>query len=179
MPRCLPISANQMAYSGPEYWYVIYKAIGDFGDLIADAAKAKAALQALADASKAEGDAEAAASLKAAAARKADIASINDERNALLALAAAAKSAAVWTEFGGRNDMAQHLSDLSQEHNWLTLLNRDKWLGFTNPQAAYSWRQLELQQAYLMNRAKFGATSAGTGYTLKNHAGSVPQLPAA
>lgn len=154
-----------MAYGGPEYWDVIYRAVGDFADLITEAAKAKAALSSLSDTAKAEGDTEALAAAKAAAAHKADTAAINDERNALLALAAAAKTANVQTLYGGRSDMSTHLTDLQRQLELDTLINRQEWLGFSTPQAAYSWKQLELMQAYLMNRAKYGATSAGTGYT--------------
>lgn len=148
-----------------EYWEVIYKAIGDFGDLIRDAAAAKAALKGLQDQVATEGQAEKDAANAAREARQKELLVLRDEKVAYDTLAESAQKAAIWTDFGGRTSMAQHLSDLAQESNWLTLINREKWLGFTSPQAAYSWRQLELAQHWLMNRAKFGATSAGTGYT--------------
>lgn len=148
-----------------EYWYVIYKALGDFGDLIKDAAKARAELAALQKAVKDEGAADVAASKASTLARQKEIDMISEERKAYQVLRDAAKDAAVWTDFGGRGSMPQHLSDKAQELQWETLLNRQRWLGFSSPQAAYSWRQLELYQAWLMNRAHFGATSSGTGYT--------------
>ena len=58
----------------------------------------------------------------------------------------AAKQANV-VEWGGRNSMAQHLSDEQQLLQYKTLLNRQDWLLFTSPQQAYAWRQQELQQA--------------------------------
>lgn len=154
--------------AGAEYWYVIYKAIGDFADLIKDAAAAKAAMKALSDESKAMGNTEADASNKAVVARERDIASIERKSKSLQNLADSAQAANRQTLFGGRADMGQHLSDLSQESNWQSLLLRTRNLGFTSPQAAYSWRMMELQQAYLMNRAKYGATSSGTGFTNAN-----------
>ena len=62
--------------------------------MIAEAAKAKAALQALSDTAKAEGATEAEASAKAAAAHRLDTAAINDERRALVTLADAARKCA-------------------------------------------------------------------------------------
>lgn len=154
--------------AGGEYWYVIYKAIGDFSDLIKDAAVARAAMQDLGKAAQAEGQMETDASSKSAQARKNNIETINAQRRALEQLAQSAKSANSQTLYGGRNDMGQHLADLQQEQRWQELLLRARNLGFTSPQAAYSWRQLELQQSYLMNRARFGATSSGTGFTTPN-----------
>jgi len=148
-----------------EYWYVIYKAVGDFGDLIKDAAAAKAAMDALSKSVKDDGVAQQAASTQAVLARQKELTVLSQETKGYETLSDAARQALVWTDFGGRNTMAQHLSDLSQELQWETLLNRQRWLGFSSPQAAYSWKQLELYQAWLMNRAKFGATSSGTGYT--------------
>jgi predicted nucleic acid-binding Zn-ribbon protein len=144
-----------VAYSGPAYWEVIYKAIADFGDVLTEAAKAKAALQSLSDSAKAEGDVEAAASAKAAAAHRVDTAAINEERRALEQLAAAAKLAQVWTAWGGRNSPEQHMSDLERELNLRTLINRQEWLGFTSPQQAYAWRQNELNQRKQMNYAEW------------------------
>jgi hypothetical protein len=98
-----------MAYEGPEYFYVIYKAIGDFGNLMRDAAQAKAALQGMQDAVKAETAAEVAGSTQAAAARQKDITSIQQETQALSQLANSAKATNTQLLYGGRNDMTQHL----------------------------------------------------------------------
>ena len=67
----------------------------------------------------------------------------------------AAKQANVWSEWGGRNSMAQHLSDEQQLLQYKTLLNRQDWLLFTSPQQAYAWRQQELQQRRQMNYAQW------------------------
>ena len=67
----------------------------------------------------------------------------------------AAKQANIWSEWGGRNSMAQHLSDEQQLLQYKTLLNRQDWLLFTSPQQAYSWRQQELQQRRQMNYAQW------------------------
>lgn len=144
-----------MAYAGPEYWYVIYKAIGDFGDLMKDAAEAKAALQGMGDAVKAESAAEVTGSTQAAIARQRDIASIKAEAQALNQLANSAKQTNVQLLYGGRNDMTQHLSDLSQELTYTTLLNRQKWLGFSSVQQAMSYRQQMYNLALLENKAHF------------------------
>lgn len=147
-----------------EYWYVIYKAIGDFSDLIKDAALARTAMNDVAKAAKAEGDAEAAAATKAATARQADIDKIKEERRELESLAAAAKLANVQTLYGGRSSMEQHLGDMSQELNYQNLLNRATWLGFTTPQQAYAWRQQEYNQRLLMNRAEWGGYATPDQY---------------
>lgn len=144
-----------MAYEGPEYFYVIYKAIGDFGSLMRDAAEAKAALQGMGDAVKAETAAEVAGSTQAAAARQKDIASIQQETQALSQLASSAKATNTQLLYGGRNDMTQHLSDMAQELNYTTLLNRQKWLGFSSVQQAMSYRQQMYQLALLENKAHF------------------------
>lgn len=142
-----------------EYWEVIYKAIADFGDVLSEAAKAKAALEDVGKAAKAEGAMETTAATAAAAAHKRDTEAINEEKRALLELAAAAKLANIQSLYGGRSSMEQHLSDEQSEINLLSLLNRQKWLGFTTPQQAYAWRQQEYNQRLLMNRAEWA------GYT--------------
>ncbi len=122
---------------------------------MADAAKAKAALQSMADSVKAESAAEVAASTKAAQARQADITAIKSEAQSLTALANAAKQTNVQLLYGGRNDMQQHLSDLDRELNYRNLLNRANWLGFSTVQQAMSFRQQMYQQQLLENRAEF------------------------
>ena len=69
---------------------MIYKAIGDFGDLMRDAAQAKAALTGMQDAVKAETAAEVAGATQAAAARQKDLIAIRDEAAALTQLGNAA-----------------------------------------------------------------------------------------
>jgi hypothetical protein len=120
-----------------------------------DAAQAKAALQGMADAVKAETAAEVAGSTAAAAARQKDIAAIQAESQALSQLANSAKQTNTQLLFGGRNDMTQHLSDLSQELNYTTLLNRQKWLGFSSVQQAMSYRQQMYALSLLENKAHF------------------------
>jgi hypothetical protein len=144
-----------MAYEGAEYWYVVYKAVADFGDLMRDAAKAKAELAAMSDAVKSESAAEVAGATKAAEARQADITAIKSESQELSRLADSAKATNVQLLYGGRNDMQQHLSDLDRELNYQTLLNRQEWLGFSTVQQAMAYRQQMLQQQLLENRAEF------------------------
>jgi hypothetical protein len=144
-----------VAYEGPEYWYVIYKAVADFGDLMRQAAQAKATLQGMADAVKAESAAEVAGALKAAEARKQDVTAIQQESVALSQLAAAAKSTNVQLLYGGRNDMQQHLADMANQLQYQTLLNRAQWLGFSTVQQAMAYRQQMYQQALLDNKASF------------------------
>jgi cell wall-associated NlpC family hydrolase len=138
---------------------VIYKAIADFGDVITEAAKAKAALQSLSDSAKAEGDVEAGAAAKAAAAHKADTSAIDAERRALELLAVAAKGAQQWTAWGGRTDPGAYLADQAKILEYRRLINIQDWLTFTSPQAAYAWRERERLQAIQMNYALWG------GYT--------------
>jgi hypothetical protein len=144
-----------VSYEGPEYWYVIYKAVADFGDLMRDAAQARAALQGMADAVKAEAAAEVAGATQAAQARKSDITAIQQESVALSQLAAAAKSTNVQLLYGGRNDMQQHLADMASQLQYQTLLNRQQWLGFSTVQQAMAYRQQMYQQALLENKASF------------------------
>lgn len=170
-----------MAYEGPEYWTVIYKAIGDFGQLMKDAAAAKAALQDMANAVKAESAAEVAGSTAAAAARQKDVVAIQQEVQALSQLANAAKQTNVQLLYGGRNDMTQHLSDLSQELTYTTLLNRQKWLGFSSVQQAMSYRQQMYQLALLENRAHFAGYLTADQYLgfLQRETANVAALSAA
>jgi hypothetical protein len=144
-----------VAYDGPEYYYVIYKAIGDFGNLMRDAAQAKAALQGMSDAVKATSAAEVQGAAQAAAAREKDIAAIRSEAQALSQLEQAAKQTNIQLLYGGRNDMSQHLSDIAKELEYTTLLNRQKWLGFSSVQQAMSYRQQMYQLALLENKAHF------------------------
>jgi hypothetical protein len=148
-----------LSYSGAEYWNVIYRAVGDFSDLIADAAKARAALAALGDTAKTAGSTEAEASNKAALAHKTDTTAINDERRAMEMLADSAKRAQQWTEWGGRSDAGAHMADMARMRELKRLINIQNWLNFSTPQAAYAWRERERLQAIQMNYALWG------GYT--------------
>jgi hypothetical protein len=96
-----------------------------------------------------------AGSAQAAAARQKDIATIQQEVQNLGQLANAAKQTNVQLLYGGRNDMTQHLSDMAQELNYTTLLNRQKWLGFSSVQQAMSYRQQMYNLALLENKAHF------------------------
>jgi hypothetical protein len=120
-----------------------------------DAAQAKAALQGMQDAVKAESAAEVAGATQAAAARQKDITAIQQETQALSQLANSAKQSNTQLLYGGRNDMTQHLSDLASELNYTTLLNRQKWLGFSSVQQAMSYRQQMYNLALLENKAHF------------------------
>jgi hypothetical protein len=120
-----------------------------------DAAQAKAALQGMSDAVKAETAAEVAGSAAAAAARQKELAVIREETQALSQLANSAKQTNVQLLYGGRNDMQQHLADMAQELQYTTLLNRQKWLGFSSVQQAMSYRQQLYQLALLENKAHF------------------------
>jgi hypothetical protein len=153
-----------VAYEGPEYWYVIYKAIGDFGGLMRDAAEAKAALQGMSDAVKSETAAEVAGSTQAAAARAKDTQAIQQQVQGLQQLANAAKQTNTQLLYGGRNDETAHLSDLAQELNYTTLLNRQKWLGFSSVQQAMSYRQQMYNLQLLENRAHFAGYQTADQY---------------
>jgi hypothetical protein len=120
-----------------------------------DAAQAKAALAGMQDAVKAETAAEVAGATQAAAARQKDLVAIRDEAAALTQLGNAAKQTNVQLLYGGRSNEQQHLSDMAQELNYTTLLNRQKWLGFSSVQQAMSYRQQMYQLALLENRAHF------------------------
>ena len=93
--------------------------------------------------------------MQAAAARQKDTVAIQQETTALSQLANSAKQTNVQLLYGGRNDMTQHLSDLAQELNYTTLLNRQKWLGFSSVQQAMSYRQQMYNLALLENKAHF------------------------
>ena len=134
---------------------MIYKAIGDFGDLMRDAAQAKAALTGMQDAVKAETAAEVAGATQAAAARQKDLIAIRDEAAALTQLGNAAKQTNVQMLYGGRSNEQQHLSDMAAELNYTTLLNRQRWLGFSSVQQAMSYRQQMYQLSLLENKAHF------------------------
>lgn len=142
-----------------EYWDVVYRAVADFGQLMAEAAAARRALKDLSDAAREESKAEVDGQVAATAARKADSAAIRQEIADLAALKAAAEAANVQTTFGGRNSMDQHLSDMQKELQYTDLLNRAHWLNFSSPQQAFSWNQQVLNQRRLMNYADWG------GYT--------------
>lgn len=129
-----------------------------------DAAEAKRALQDMSDAVKAETAAEVAGSTQAAAARQKDIASITQETQALNQLANAAKNTNSQLLYGGRNTSEQHLSDLAQELNYTTLLNRQKWLGFSSVQQAMAYRQQMYNLALLENRAHFAGYQTADQY---------------
>ena len=140
-------------------WDVTYRALAEFGDLMQAAARGRQALREMADEARSEGQAETDAASKAAAAHEEDTRAINKQRDALLALAAAAKTANKESAFGGRNTMDEHVADLDRERQRQDMLNRAKWLGFTSPQQAESWQQQVYQQTLLRNRA------AQMGYT--------------
>lgn len=120
-----------------------------------DAAEAKAALQGMQDAVRAESAAEVAGATQAAAARQKDTTAIQQEAQALSQLASSAKATNTQLLYGGRNDMTQHLSDMAQELNYTTLLNRQRWLGFSSVQQAMSYRQQMYNLALLENKAHF------------------------
>lgn len=159
-----PLGVLTLSYEGPMYWYVVYRAVAEFGDLMRDAAKAKAAMQDVANAAKAESAAEVAGATQAAAARQKDIATIQQETQALSQLANAAKNTNVQLLYGGRNTIEQHLSDMAQELNYTTLLNRQKWLGFSSVQQAMAYRQQMYNLALLENRAHFAGYQTADQY---------------
>jgi hypothetical protein len=129
-----------------------------------DAAAAKAAMQGMADSVKAETAAEVAGSAQAAQARSKDIAAIQQQTQALSQLANSAKNTNTQLLYGGRSTPEQHLSDLSQELNYTTLLNRQKWLGFSSVQQATSYRQQMLALALLENKAHFAGYQTADQY---------------
>lgn len=140
---------------------VIYRALAEFADVQKAAAQTKTVLQDLKKTAESEGQAEADAATKAAAAHDLDTAAIKRSTDALLKQAAAAKAANEQVAFGGRATMSQHLSDLDQEKNKRDLLNRAEWYGFSSPQQAESFRQQVYQQTLLRNRAGWqGYTTA-------------------
>jgi SLT domain-containing protein len=120
-----------------------------------DAAQAKAALQGMQDAVKSETAAEVAGATQAAAARQKDLIAIREEAQALTQLGNAAKQTNVQLLYGGRSNEQQHLSDMAQELQYTTLLNRQRWLGFSSVQQAMSYRQQMYQLALLENKAHF------------------------
>ena len=145
-----------MSYAGPEYWYVVYKAMADFGDLRKEAEKARKDLQDMADAAKATSQAESTGATQASDARKKDTSAIQAEEQALRQLGVTAKNTNKDLVYGGRNDMQQHLTDLQQELRYNDLLNRSRWLGFSTVQQATSYRQQLLNLAIQENKARFG-----------------------
>jgi hypothetical protein len=120
-----------------------------------DAAQAKAALQDMQDAVKSETAAEVAGATQAAAARQKDLIAIRDEAAALTRLADAAKQSNVQLLYGGRSNESAHLADMAAELNYTTLLNRQRWLGFSSVQQAMSYRQQMYQLSLLENKAHF------------------------
>lgn len=126
--------------------------------------RAKATLKDLQDSAKREGDVEAEAALKAAAAHEADTRAINESRQALERQAAAAKAANVQVAWGGRDSMQSHLSDLDSERQRRDLLNKAEWMGYSSPQQAESFRQQVYQQQLLRNRAGWQGYSSPDQY---------------
>src|SRR5581483_10480920 len=53
---------------------------------------------------------------------------------------------------------------LQQELNYTTLLNRQKWLGFSSPQQAYAFQQQLYQFKLLDNRANFAGYQTADQY---------------
>lgn len=141
--------------AGEEYWIVLYKAIADFGDLIRKAAEAKAAIDALGKAGTDAAAAQTVAEQKLVQAHKDEVSALKDEAAAAKITADAYKAYNVQALYGGRSDMQSHLGDMERELQYETLLNRQRWLGFTTPQQAYAWRQNEYNQRLLMNRAEW------------------------
>jgi Bacterial regulatory proteins, gntR family len=116
------------------------------------AAKAREALKDVEAAARSEGSTEADAAEKAAAAHEADTQAIKRQRDALVELAAASKSANKETAFGGRDSMQQHLQDLDGERQRQDLLNRSKWGNYSSPQSWEAWQQQVYQNTILRNR---------------------------
>lgn len=128
------------------------------------AAEAKAALDAL---NKSAADASAtqlAGEEKLVAARRNEIGALKEEAAAARTTADAYKVYNVQALYGGRSDMQSHLSDMERQLQYETLLNRQRWLGFTTPQQAYAWRQNEYNQRLLMNRAEWAGYATADQY---------------
>jgi hypothetical protein len=145
-----------MAYEGPEYWYVIYKAVADFGDLMRDARQAKQELQGMADQARAFNAEETAAEAKSSQIRQQQTQQLQQEAQALRLLGDSAKQTNQQLLYGGRNDMQQHLSDMDRLLQYTNLLNRAQWMNFSTVQQAMAYRQQMYQQKLLENRAEFG-----------------------
>lgn len=89
-----------------------------------------------------------------AAAIKLNTDAIKAQTAAMIAARAAAANANSQIYFGGRQNIEQHLADISRETQLTTLLNRAKQRGFITPQADYAYRQQQYQQLLLWNRAQ-------------------------
>lgn len=161
-------------------WEVTYKALADFADLMTQAARARDAIKQLQDQAAQEGDVEAAAALKAAAAHEVDTRAIDENRQALEKQAAAAKAANVQTLFGGRGSMDEHLADLNKEKTARDLLNRSEWMGFSSPQQAESFRQQVAQQQLQRNKTAMMGYATPDQYLtyLANERSRIDQLTA-
>jgi hypothetical protein len=128
------------------------------------AAEAKAAMDAL---NKSAADANAtqlAGEEKLVAARRNEITALKEETAAAKVTADAYKVYNVQALYGGRSDMQSHLSDMERQLQYETLLNRQRWLGFTTPQQAFAWRQNEYNQRLLMNRAEWAGYATADQY---------------
>ena len=143
-----------MAADDFQPWTVYYKAVADFSDLIAEAAKARAELAALTKSLDGVGKDFSAEAAKAAKSQELVTRSILDEKTAMDTAVTAAKSYDRWVLYGGRESMAQHLTDLQKEEQLTRLLNIQKQRGFFTPMQDYAFRQREYQQLLLWNRAE-------------------------
>lgn len=150
--------------AGEEYWSVVYRAVADFAPLIRAAAEAKAALDALGKSSGQVTNDQIAGESRLVDLRKQEVQGLKDEGAAARQTADSYKQYNQQALFGGRSDMQSHLGDMERELQYETLLNRQRWLGFTTPQQAYAWRQNEYNQRLLMNRAEWGGYATADQY---------------
>lgn len=138
--------------------------MADFGDLMRKAAEAKTALDAMSKSAATNNATQLAGEQKLTAARQAETQALKNEAAQVAQTADAYKAYNQQALYGGRSDMQSHLGDMERELNYETLLNRQRWLGFTSPQQAYAWRQNEYNQRLLMNRAEWAGYSTADQY---------------
>lgn len=138
--------------------------MADFSDLMRKAAEAKAAMDALGKSGTDANNNMAASEQKLVDVRKQQLQILKDESAAARTTADSYKQYNQQALYGGRSDMQSHLGDMERELQYETMLNRQRWLGFTTPQQAYAWRQNEYQQRLLMNRAEWGGYATADQY---------------
>ena len=136
----------------PDY-VVLYKAIADFGDLTRKAAEALAELEAMKKAAQGMGESMSKAFVPVTGAIGDNVRALQAERTAMDNVISTAQRYNREVLWRGATSDTQYLATLQREEQLLRLLNIQKQRGFYSPQADFAFRNQELAQRYLLNRA--------------------------
>jgi hypothetical protein len=134
-------------------WVVLYKAVADFSDLTRKAAEALAEMEALKKAAQNLNTAQLSSGTQVATMRDQQIKQLGQMNDAMRVASQGADLYNQRVNWAGATSEQAYLSNLDREVQYRRLLNIQEQRGFFSPYQNYAFRNQEIAQQYLYNRA--------------------------